>query len=76
VAIAKKLTTHRAFESFVPMEKAGVVNAPHRFHFVYALFRCKGGMTAVVGEICSMALGSCEKVSIFSGVVAEKDGGG
>jgi hypothetical protein len=38
VAIANKLSAHWAFESFVPREEAGVVNAPHQIHFMCELY--------------------------------------
>jgi hypothetical protein len=37
VAIANELTAHTEFGSFVPWEEAGVVYAPHGFHFVCEL---------------------------------------
>jgi hypothetical protein len=35
------------FESFVPREEAGVVNAPHKFHFVCELSGCEGWVMGV-----------------------------
>jgi hypothetical protein len=50
VAVANEVIAHWAFESVVPWEEVGVVNAPHKFYFVYKLSGCKGEVSAMVGE--------------------------
>jgi hypothetical protein len=56
--------------------EAGVVSAPHEFHFVYELSGCEGGMSAMAGEICSISFGCGEEVAMFGGVVEGSDSGG
>jgi hypothetical protein len=76
VAIANELTAHWAFESFIPCEEAGVVNAPQKFHFLSELSGYEGGVSAMVGEICAISFGCGEEVAMFGGVVEGSDGGG
>jgi hypothetical protein len=56
VAVTDKLSAHGAFESFVLGEEAGVVNSPHKFHFVRKLSGREGCMSFVKGEIYALAL--------------------
>jgi hypothetical protein len=76
VAIANELAAHRALESFVPWEEAGVVNAPHNFHFLCELCGCEGGMSVVVGEIITISFGCGEEVAMFRVVMEGSDSGG
>jgi hypothetical protein len=76
VAIANELTAHRAFESFVPSEVAGVVNAPHKFRLVCELGRCEGGVSAIMREICAISFECGEEGAMFGGVIEGRDGVG
>jgi hypothetical protein len=58
-----------AFESLVPMEEAGAVNAPHEFHFVCELSGYEEWVSTMVGKICFISFGYCEEVAMSSGVV-------
>jgi hypothetical protein len=44
VANVNELTAQLACESFALGEEAGVVNAPHKNHFVCELSGCEGGV--------------------------------
>jgi hypothetical protein len=48
MAVADKLSTHWAFEGFIPREYSGIMYYPQEFHFM-----CKlgGGVSAVEGEV-------------------------
>jgi hypothetical protein len=76
VAVANELAAYWEFESFVPREEAGVVNAPHKSHFVCELSGCDGCVSTMVGRIFTISFGCGEKVAMFGGVVKGSDGGG
>jgi hypothetical protein len=61
LAVANKLAAHWVFESFVPREEAGVVNAPHKFHFVCALSGCEGWVSTRVGKVCSISMAAARR---------------
>jgi hypothetical protein len=61
---------------FIPKE-AGVVNAPHKFHFVCKLSGCDGWVSTMVGKICTtISFGCIEEVAMFGGVVKGSNDGG
>jgi hypothetical protein len=76
VAVANDLSAQWAFESFVPREEAGAVNAPHEFRFVCELSGCERGVSTMVGEICTSSSGCSEEVAMYGGVVEGNDSGG
>jgi hypothetical protein len=85
VAVANELAAHWAFESFVPREEAGVVDTPHKFHYVCELSRCdfiyhgrhqKKLVSTVVNKIFSISFGYGEEFAMLFGVVKGSYGGG
>jgi hypothetical protein len=67
VAAANELAAHWTFESFVLWEEVGVVIASRKFHFVCELSGCDGGVSTMVGKICSISFGCGEEVAMLGG---------
>jgi hypothetical protein len=76
VAVTNELTAHGEFESFVLWEEAGALEVPLKFYFVCELCEGVGGVSAMVGDICSIALSCGEEVAMFGGVVEGSYWGG
>jgi hypothetical protein len=67
---------HIGHLSVLFQERRRVLQTPHINSIVCELSRCEGGVSTMVGKICSVSFGSGEKVAVFGSVAVGSDGGG